>query len=897
MPAKRRLSTILNAAHRGLSRFSIAQRTLGGFFVVVLLMTALAATSWWQLREIKAGIAATEILVQADVTLNEISMSLTGLSDLSQGFLRSRKAADVVAARAASIEIEKALTLAMERFAEIEMVRQQGPMIRERLAAQSGALEAAAQATEQQSWLFDEFLAASAPLANLFRALSDAAVRLATPETASALIDLTTKYHDSRAAAARFAMTLQPNDRVSAEQELERFQAALARYSPSGSTRVDQLFAVVAAKAPPYMAAAAGMFLAVETGFETETALIATTQNLEAVMGEVKQAFTALRIAATNAQLVRLSGLQRLSFVVALSAILLALALAWLIGGSIARPIQRMTIAMRELAAGNLGISVPALDHRDEAGAMAAAVEVFRQNALRLAEAQRELLALADSRQLAMEQAEAANRAKSAFLSNMSHEIRTPLNAILGFAQVLARDPGLNLAQRDQLNAIQRSGEHLLSLINDILDMAKIEAGRMTLQTVPFDLPGLLQDVETLFQQRARDRSLTLTVETGPLPRRVEGDGMKLRQILINLIGNAVKFTAAGSVTLRVETVCPPRPLAGEGLGVRVANGGEGTERLLRFSVIDTGIGIAPEELPRLFVPFTQTESGRSAQGGTGLGLALSSQFVRLMGGELTAESQPGRGSCFTFTLTLPMVETQAEPMSRRHEAPVVGLEPDQPACRILIVDDLPDNRAPLRALLNGLNPQPPVLEFREAANGQEAVTLWEAWQPRIIFMDMRMPVMDGEEATRRLKARMATRPDAVQSIIVALTARAFNENREYLLASGCDEFARKPFQAEELFDILERRAGVRFLRAAELPAAGAGPLSVDQAAIRLAARPADWRAALKSAVNLGDFGRMTELAGQIQDSDAVLYETLAKWAYDYDLEVFAQALNRNAAS
>ncbi|WP_295434925.1 PAS domain S-box protein [uncultured Thiodictyon sp.] len=468
----------------------------------------------------------------------------------------------------------------------------------------------------------------------------------------------------------------------------------------------------------------------------------------------------------------------------------------------------------------------------------------------------------------AKEAAEAANRAKSEFLANMSHEIRTPLNSILGFAQVLGRDPALNATQRDSLTTIQRSGEHLLILINDILDMAKIEAGRMTVQAAPFDLTTLVAEAESFFRQRAHERGLALTVASSVLPRMVVGDAMKLRQVLINLVGNAVKFTTEGAVTLRVEPVA---------------------DDLIRFSVIDTGMGIAPAEMARLFEPFGQTASGRHVQGGTGLGLALSSRFVRLMGGELRADSTPGQGSCFSFTLVL--APTAAiEPRAERAELPVLGLEPGQPVCRVLIVDDLPDNRAPLRALLDMLNPQPPVLELREAADGREAVALWEAWQPQVVFMDMRMPVMSGEAATRQIKARMAARPDAVRSVVVALTASAFNENRDHFLACGCDDFAGKPFRAEELFAILERRVGLRFVRAGQTPPAAAA-LSGEELAAHLTACPEGWRADLKNAAELGDFGRITALLEALRETDPALCAALAKWAYEYDLEAFAGAL------
>ncbi|MBK1640389.1 hypothetical protein CKO12_00520 [Chromatium okenii] len=462
---------------------------------------------------------------------------------------------------------------------------------------------------------------------------------------------------------------------------------------------------------------------------------------------------------------------------------------------------------------------------------------------------------------VAKQQAEAANCAKSMFLANMSHEIRTPLNAILGFAQVLARDASFSTAQRKQLRTILRSGEHLLTLIDDILDMAKIEAGRVQLHNAPFDVIGLMTEIESLFQPRAREQRLRLSVETAGLPPQVLGDALRLRQVLINLVNNAVKFTPAGQVMVRVEAVA-----AG-----------------IQFSVHDTGIGIASNELARIFDPFTQTESGRRVQGGTGLGLALSQQLVRLMGGQLRVESVPDVGSCFAFVLPLAAV-TAPEVAVMMPIRPVIGLMPGQPKCRVLIVDDLADNREPLRALLESLNPQPPVLEFREASNGQEAIDLWEEWQPQVILMDMRMPVLSGEEATRDIKLRMAARPDTVRSVVVALTASAFEDDRQHMLACGCDEFARKPFRAEELFGILERLAALRFIYAEYAPPVPV-LLAADVVQERLHHCAGTWRSALKQAVDLGDFEQINALIKTLADRDAALYATLAHWTDQYDLD------------
>ena len=383
---------------------------------------------------------------------------------------------------------------------------------------------------------------------------------------------------------------------------------------------------------------------------------------------------------------------------------------------------------------------------------------------------------------VALATAEAANQAKSVFLSNMSHELRTPLNAVIGFSQLLANSNAMNAEEKHKLAMINRSGHHLLTLINDILELSKIESGRVELTLEAVDLRGLLDAALEMVQLRAEQAGISLQLRADGLPAVVRADGAKLRQVLLNLLSNAVKFVGRGSVTLEVLA----RPLPGD----QVA---------LAFAVRDTGPGIATGDIERIFQPFVQADTP-ATQAGTGLGLPISRQYVRLMGSELTVQSQPGAGATFAFTLVV-AVDLQASAPARAH-AHVVGLPPSERGRVVLVVDDNRDGCELLRGLLEPLG-----FIVHEAWDGLEGEQRIIALQPDLVFMDWRMPKLDGLALTRRVRLRT----DIAQPRIVVVTASAFEEERQEALASGADDFMRKPVEQETLFAILGAQLGLHF--------------------------------------------------------------------------------------
>ncbi|MEG4626899.1 AAA family ATPase [Microcoleus sp. w1-18aA5] len=415
----------------------------------------------------------------------------------------------------------------------------------------------------------------------------------------------------------------------------------------------------------------------------------------------------------------------------------------------------------------------------------------------RTLELQREII----ERQRAEDAAQEANRAKSTFLANMSHELRTPLNAILGFSQLMNRSSNLLQEQQEHLSIITRSGEHLLELINQVLDLSKIEAGRTTLNETNFDFHRLLDDIENMFQLPAQNKGLQLLVERMPdVPQYVRADEIKLRQILINLLSNAIKFTSEGGIYVKIKN--------------------QDLAQQICFEIEDTGEGIDVSELDKIFEAFVQTKTGEESQQGTGLGLTIARSFVQLMGGEMTVSSRAGGGTIFKFDIKVNSVESadrQREQPTRR----VIAIAPNQPRYRILVADDAFDNRQLLVKLLSAIG-----FEVYEAQNGREAIEKWEQYSPHLIFMDMRMPVMDGYEATKQIKEGNhrgiaptenedfvgVVPPCLHQTAIVAITASSFEEDKAMVLSIGCDDFIRKPFREANIFDVLHKHIRVQFV-------------------------------------------------------------------------------------
>jgi PAS domain S-box-containing protein len=439
-----------------------------------------------------------------------------------------------------------------------------------------------------------------------------------------------------------------------------------------------------------------------------------------------------------------------------------------------------------------------------------------------------------DELRTAKETAEAATRAKSEFLANMSHELRTPLNGVIGYAQLLHRDQSLSPSQREALDAISTCGAHLLDLINDVLDLSKIEAGRMDVEPAPCDIRQVAIDLHYVIDERAQRKGLIFTTEIAPsVGKRVMLDGRHLRQVLLNLLGNAVKFTSQGEVRLEIS----------QRDGAR-----------LRFDVIDTGIGIEPGNLTAVFQAFRQTKSGAEL-GGTGLGLTISNRLVRAMGGELKVESAPGKGSRFWFEL--PLIEAE-EPTLAPAETADGSVSSDARLApgeqlTVLVADDSSVNRRILAGLLESAG-----VRVVTAAGGIEAVELTRAHRPDVVLMDLRMTDLSGFEATRRLAADQAT----ASIPVLAVSASAWAEVRQQARDAGCLDFLAKPVKADVLFTKLQRFIGARFVSPTAKPEAPLPRLTPDIPTRDLAARIRD-AAAIGSVADLDALAEELSAAGE----------------------------------
>ncbi len=461
---------------------------------------------------------------------------------------------------------------------------------------------------------------------------------------------------------------------------------------------------------------------------------------------------------------------------------------------------------------------------------------------------------------IATQAAESASRAKSAFIANMSHEIRTPMNAILGFAQLLRNDPTLGAGQRSQLDVINTSGEHLLDLINDVLEISKIEAGRAVAVPAPFDLHALLAQVEALFAPRARSKGLVLCVHRDPrVPRHVVTDQGKLRQILLNLVGNAVKFTSTGTITVRVDHADHVR-------------GG----RLL-VEVEDTGRGISVDDQAHLFGYFEQAGDHRETEPGTGLGLAISREFARLLGGDVFVWSDIGRGSTFRCEVDAPRAEATSV-RSDVEERQLIGLANGERR-RILVADDSTDNRTLMCQLLDQIG-----FETRAAANGQEAVDVFTQWPADLVLMDMRMPVVDGREATSRIKA---VRSDVK---VIAVTANVLLADPATALGNGVDGVLTKPFRISALFELIGQVLDVAYVFSDDPPdddaSSSTGPVS--GAPTGLATIDGGLRQHLRRSAEELDFDEVVTIAAGLDDTLAAWLRTRAE---QFDAESIIAAL------
>lgn len=573
----------------------------------------------------------------------------------------------------------------------------------------------------------------------------------------------------------------------------------------------------------------------------------------------------------------------------------LALLVNQILKRTIIRPIMQVTAVARRLSDSVIQLNtrhsqqLGKLGRRpDELGQLARAFQyMLRILSNRERDLQQAVTEKTAEFETAKQEADAANQAKSEFLANMSHELRTPLNAIIGFSQLMHRDRTLTSTQQENVDIIHHSGEHLLELIDEVLEMSKIEAGQVTVEMAPVDLHRLLKTVDHLFQIKARNKNLGLLIEVDPeVPQSIQTDERKLRQVLINLVGNAIKFTQSGQVMVQVGVREPDISLSADTVNSPMAGIIQSERCVLQFEVADTGSGIEPEELEAIFTPFTQSETGKQARQGTGLGLPISRRFVDLLGSELQVTSTVRQGTTFSFDLPCAIVRTRVQPNTYIQE--VIGLAPNQPHYRVLVVDDTWQSRSLVLQLLSEIG-----FEVQEAENGREAIALWQQWHPHLICMDLRMPVMDGCEATRYIKKQA----QGQTTKILALTASVFDDLQSLVQAAGCDDCLRKPFKAVDLFSKIQRLLGVEYRygrvsrRSAPSPQAlsiGYDPLTPEDFKLF----PQTWIIQMKEAIVNLDEAAMHELIAMIPPHAADLRSTLTDLVQNFEFETILKVFD-----
>lgn len=505
----------------------------------------------------------------------------------------------------------------------------------------------------------------------------------------------------------------------------------------------------------------------------------------------------------------------------------LSVLMALVLRQKIVGPVWRLTVAAERVAAGDLSARAE-VESGDEIGLLATTINTMTQ---RLADTIGHLETVFSESQRAKDAAEVANRAKSAFLASMSHELRTPLNAVLGYAQILQRDKRLDEQQSARLNVILKSGQHLLMLINDILDVSRIEAGKLELYPEAVNLRRFLSEIADIIRVKTEEKSLSFVFDAAPdLPGTVQADDKRLRQALLNLLGNAVKFTDRGEVTFRV------RQLAREHEQV-----------CLRFEVEDTGVGIAARELESIFQRFEQVGDVQRRIGGTGLGLAISRELTHMMNSEIKVESRVGHGSRFWFDLVLPVIQSGEEstPLTRV----IAGYR--GPRKKVLVIDDVDANRALIVDLLSALG-----FDLTEATNGQQGLDQAQRTAPDLILMDIVMPVMDGLEATRRLRQLSAFKDVP----IIAASASASAADQQNSLAVGATAFLPKPLDFSVLLEKISSLLTLHWLFAGSDDA----PPAEGETAALLVPPPADELAVLHNLAMAGNMRDIQDWAAQL---------------------------------